>query len=102
MNFIYTQFMNFLFGQAVANSDRIKVAVMGVMGMALAWFAALCTPCKMIMTPELTTFICNWIGGLAVTVILGLTHRDIAAPGQTVPGAAVPAPPAPVAPGSKP
>jgi len=98
MNWIYGKIMSWLVGEALANSDRIKIAVFGIVSTALVQIAAACPACGSFLTPDVKSWICNAIAGAVVTLILAITHRDIAAPGQTVPGAAVdaPLPPPPV------
>lgn len=97
MNAIYTKIMGFLFGEAIANSDRIKIAVAGFVTGLIVNLTKGCSFCQTILTPEVVDLINKGIAGLVVTLIAALSKRDIAAPGQTidpVTGAA----PVPVAP----
>ena len=88
MNFIYTYIMKFLVGEALANSDRMKVGVMSVVTIALTNLAGACTVCQALLTPAVVNAISVTVGGWALSMILALTKRDVAAPGQSVAGAA--------------
>lgn len=92
MNWLYTQVMSWLVGEALANSDRIKVTVAGIVTAVLVQVAGACPACAPFLTPEVKAWICNAIAGAVVTLVAALSHRDVAAPGQTVDGAAVPLP----------
>lgn len=100
MNFIYTKLMTWILGEALAHSDRIKVAVAGFITTLVLNLAGSCAPCQAFLTPELVNKLSLSIAGLVVTLIAAISHRDVGAPGQVVPGAAewtapVDLPPAP-------
>ena len=98
MDWIYQKIVGFFLGEALANSDRVKVVIAGFIGKALLTVAAGCAVCAALLTPEIVSQLTNLIAGAVVTLVAALTHRDVAAPGQTVPGAAVdigPPPPLP-------
>ncbi len=97
MNTIYTKIMEFLIGKALANSDRIKVVVAGFVATALIQLGHSCGFCGGILTPEVTDWLSKAVAGAVVTLVLAITHRDVAAPGQTV-GTDGSFPPPPVSP----
>ncbi len=93
MDFIYKKLMTWAFSEAMAHSDRARVAVMGVATSVLTLIAAQCSPCQALLTPEVTHWIVGVIGTATVTVINSLGHRDVAGPNEIVPGEALPEPP---------
>jgi hypothetical protein len=88
MNKLYTKAMAFLVGDAAANSDRVKAGVISTVGIIAVQIAGACSACAMILTPAVVQNISIALGGMAVTLIAALSKRDIAVPGQSVPGAA--------------
>lgn len=89
MNAIYTKIMSWLVGEALANSDRIRVALAGVIATLILQGLASCQVCATFLTPDKVQALSLTIAGTVVTLVLSLTHRDVAAPGETVAGAAV-------------
>lgn len=90
MNFIYTKIMGWILGEALANSDRIKVIVAGAISTLILNLAATCAACQPFLTPDLVNRLSMTIAGFVVTMVASLTHRDVAAPGEVVAGAAIP------------
>lgn len=90
MDWLYTKMMSWAFGQAIANSDRIKIGIYSALASAAAMLAPACSFCPAILTPEVLHYIAAGIVTLAIKLIHSLDHRDIAAPGETVPGEAMP------------
>lgn len=88
MNTIYKMIMSWLLGDAMAHSDRIKTAVYGSIVSALVLVAGQCSVCNAILTPDVTKLIAGIIATCTVSIIAALSHRDVGAPGQWVPGAA--------------
>lgn len=88
INMILNRLIALVAGEAAANSDRIKVAVVGAVTATLALVGANCPVCNSILTPQVSQWIAGTIATFTVTLILSLAHRDIAAPGQVVAGAA--------------
>lgn len=97
MNFIYTKMMTWALGEALAHSDRVKSAVYGAVLSGLALVAGQCSVCNAFITPEVSHWLAGTIAGLAVAIIGGLSHRDVAAPGEFVSGGAQPMYPEPPA-----
>lgn len=93
MDFLYKKVMEWLFGAAMANSDRVKSAVYGVITSALVLIAGRCQVCNAFLTPEVSNWIAGTIATLAVSIIAALSKRDIAAPNELVEGEALPEPP---------
>lgn len=83
MNFIYTKIMNYLVGEALAKSDRIKVAVAGAISVVLTNLLGACQICQAILSPEVVNNISMTIAGTVVTLILSITHRDTLTPYET-------------------
>ena len=94
MNFIYTKIMKWLVGEALANSDRVRVAVGAAVTSLLTLIASQCAPCQALLTPEVTHWIVGVVGAAAVALIHSLGTRDVAAPNEIVAGEALPEPPA--------
>lgn len=92
MHDIYVKFMTWLAGEALANSDRLKTLIGGLLGAVLVKGLAGCAFCSTFITPDDATKLAMAIVGSALAMVASLTKRDVAAPGQTVAGAAVPAP----------
>ena len=97
MNFhtLLSALIKFFAGEAAANSDRIKVTLIGFIGVIITWVAASCPACQGFLTPQAATWISGTIAAYVMSLVHSLGNRDIAAPGETVPGAAVTAPKVP-------
>lgn len=89
MNTLYTKLMTWLIGEALANSDRMRVMAMGLAGVVFTRILGACPSCNMILTPDVVNAVTAAIGIAAVGMVGSLTHRDVGAAGETVPGAAV-------------
>ena len=88
MNYIYTKLMSFAIGEALGNSDRVRVMAVSLAGIIFTHILAACAVCNQILTPDVVRDLTIAIGGFAVTMVASLSHRDVGAPGQEVPGAA--------------
>lgn len=95
MDFLYKKIMTWLFGAAIAHSDRIKVAVAGFLTTLVLNFLKGCAVCQPFLTPELMDWLNKAILTAVGLLIAALSHRDIAAPDESVAGEAVDLPPAP-------
>ena len=98
MNYLYTKLMSWAVGEALANSDRVRVMAVALCGILFTRILAACPQCSMILTPDVVQALTVALGGAAVTLVAALSHRDVGAPGQVVPGAAPVVPPVPVLP----
>lgn len=88
METIYKKILTWALGEAMANSDRVKVAIGSVVGVLLVKLLAYCPACSSFLTPENQTALTQVIEGAGALLIAAFSHRDIGAPGQSVPGAA--------------
>ncbi len=93
MHDLYVKFMIWAAGASLANSDRLKTVIAGFLVVGIAKLLAGCAICSTFLTPDVIDQLTKGIAGAVVLLVISLTHRDVAAPGQTVPGAAVPADP---------
>lgn len=95
MNFIYTKVIGFFLGEALAHSDRIKVAIAGFLATAILQLSAACGFCQALLTPDLVDKLSMTIAGLVVTLIGGISARDTKTPAEAAGADAfLPAPPA--------
>ncbi len=98
MHDLYVKIVGWFLGRALANSDRLKVVVAGFIAKGLLTALAGCSVCALVLTPDLVQQLSMSIAGAVLVLVASLTSRDVAAPGQVVPGAAVdlvPPPPLP-------
>lgn len=93
MNWFYTKVMSWLFGQAIANSDRVRVAIASALSAGFLLIISKCAFCSAILTPELADKLAIAIVTLGLKMMHSLDSRDIAAPDEVVPGEAMPEPP---------
>ena len=100
MNYLYIKLMSWAVGEALANSDRVRVMALALVGIFFTRLLAACPQCSLILTPDVVNALTIALGGAAVTLVAALSHRDVGAPGQSVPGAAPVVPPVPVVPNS--
>ncbi len=102
MNWLYTKIMAWLLGEAIANSDRIKLGlagtISGVISAAFVLVIQRCTFCAEYLTPELAmklaVMVAAAVWSVTLKLIHSLDHRDIAAPNEVVEGEAMPEAPA--------
>lgn len=90
MNWLYSKIMSWALGEAIANSDRVKIGVVTALTALAAQLIPVCGFCPAILTPALLDKIAAAIVVLGLKLIHSLDHRDIAAPGETVVGEAIP------------
>jgi len=96
----YVSVMGWFLGKALANSDRLKTIIAGTIAAVLTKVTGAiliaCAVCAAFITPDMVNQLSLWIAGATLAMLVSLTHRDVAAPGETVPGAAMalPDPPA--------
>lgn len=90
MHDLYVKFMTSLAGAALAHSDRLKTIIGGLASIILVHVLAGCAVCATVLTPDAVNQLSAAIGMGALALVASLTHRDVAAPGETVEGAAAP------------
>ncbi len=93
MDWIYKKVMSWAFGEAIAHSDRIKIAIYSGLVSISALLAPACSFCPSILTPQVMQAIAGGIVALGIKLIHSLDHRDIAGPNEVVAGEAMPEPP---------
>lgn len=86
---LWVKIKTFFIGEAAANSDRINAGILGVISIAFVNLASACPACAPYLTPTVTQTISYCILGIVGVLAHSLGIRDIGAPGETVPGAAV-------------
>ncbi len=90
MDWLYKKVMSWAFGQAIAHSDRVKIAVYSGLVSAAAMLAPACPFCPSILTPDVLHAIAGGVVALGIKLIHSLDHRDIAGPDEVVLGEAMP------------
>ena len=100
MDWFYKKIMAWAVGEALANSDRVKLAIYTGLGSLLALATPACPFCPALFTPAVMQTVAAGIVALGIKLIHSLDTRDVATPGEIVAGAAIPiGPPAATADG---
>ncbi len=88
MHDLYVRIMGWIAGEALANSDRLKVTIGGFLAAIALKALSGCSVCASILTPDVVNQLSAGIAVAVVSLVASLTKRDVAAPGQVVEGAA--------------
>ena len=95
MDFVYKKVIAFVLSEAAAHSDRIKIAIVGMIMAGFAVIASRCGFCGQFLTPDVADKLATGIVSVVLVLIHSIGNRDITVPDNgPIPASAVPpAPP---------